>query len=131
HCAFDSELIRQHPEWFVHEDGGVAHPFCMEDGHKVVWGDLALFNHQHTSDPEGLYRYCYKIVEYLMQLGFKGFRCDAAYQVPRNTWNRLIREIRQKYPDTLFAAETLGCTADQTKQTAQAGFDFVFNSSKW
>ncbi|MCP5159646.1 MAG: alpha-amylase [Gammaproteobacteria bacterium] len=132
HCAFDSELTRQHPEWFVREgDGSVAHPFCMEDGRKVVWGDLALFNHQHTSDQEGLYRYCYKIVEYLMQLGFKGFRCDAAYQIPRHTWNRLIREIRQKYPDTLFAAETLGCTADQTKQTAQAGFDFVFNSSKW
>ncbi|MCP5126530.1 MAG: alpha-amylase [Gammaproteobacteria bacterium] len=132
HCAFDSELTRQHPEWFVREgDGSVAHPFCMEDGRKVVWGDLALFNHQHTSDPEGLYRYFFKIVEYLMQLGFKGFRCDAAYQIPRNTWNRLIREIRQKYPDTMFAAETLGCTADQTKQTAQAGFDFVFNSSKW
>ncbi len=132
HCAFDSELIRQHPEWFVREgDGSIAHPFCMEDGHKVVWGDLALFNHQHTSDPEGLYRYCYKIVEYLLNLGFKGFRCDAAYQIPGHTWNRLIREIRQKYPDTLFTAETLGCTADQTKQTAQAGFDFVFNSSKW
>ena len=45
HCAFDSELTRQHPEWFVQENGNVAHPFCMENGHKVVWGDLALFNH--------------------------------------------------------------------------------------
>jgi starch synthase (maltosyl-transferring) len=132
HCAFDSELTRQHPEWFVREgDGSVAHPFCMEDGRKVVWGDLALFDHQHTSDPEGLYRYFLKIVEYLIELGFKGFRCDAAYQIPRHTWERLIRDIRQKYPDTMFSAETLGCTADQTKQTAQAGFDFVFNSSKW
>lgn len=132
HCAFDSQLIRQHPEWFVREgDGSVAHPFCMEDGHKVVWGDLALFNHQHTSDPEGLYRYFYKIVEYLLELGFDGFRCDAAYQIPGHTWNRLMREVRQKYPHTVFAAETLGCTADQTKQTAQAGFDYVFNSSKW
>lgn len=131
HCAFDSDLTRQHREWFVQENGNIAHPFCMEDGHKVVWGDLARFNHQHTSDPEGLYRYFYRIVEYLLQLGFKGFRCDAAYQIPGHLWNRLIREIRQKYPDTVFTAETLGCTADQTKQTAQAGFDYVFNSSKW
>jgi starch synthase (maltosyl-transferring) len=64
-------------------------------------------------------------------LGFKGFRCDAAYQVPGHLWSRLIREIRQQYPNTVFTAETLGCTADQTKQTAQAGFDYVFNSSKW
>jgi starch synthase (maltosyl-transferring) len=28
-------------------------------------------------------------------------------------------------------AETLGCTIDQTRDTAQAGFDYVFNSSKW
>jgi len=131
HCAFDSELTRQHPEWLVEDNGNVAHPFCMENGHKVVWGDLALFNHPHTSDPDGLYRYCYRVVEYLLNLGFKGFRCDAAYQIPRNTWSRLIHEVRQKYPGTVFTAETLGCTADQTKQTAQAGFDYVFNSSKW
>ena len=102
HCAFDSELTRQHPEWFVQENGNVAHPFCMENGHKVVWGDLAQFNHPHTSDPEGLYRYCYKIVEYLLELGFKGFRCDAAYQIPGHIWSRLIRDIRQKYPGTAF-----------------------------
>lgn len=131
HCAFDSELTRQHRAWFVQEGNELAHPFCMENGQKVVWGDLVRFNHQHTSDPEGLYRYFYQIVEYLLGLGFKGFRCDAAYQIPGQLWSRLIREIRQKYPDTVFTAETLGCTADQTKKTAQAGFDYVFNSSKW
>ncbi|MBL8258464.1 MAG: alpha-amylase [Candidatus Competibacteraceae bacterium] len=131
HCAFDSELTRQHREWFVLENGELAHPFCMENGQKVVWGDLVRFDHQHTSDPEGLYQYFYKILDYLLGLGFKGFRCDAAYQVPGPLWSRLMREIRQRHPGTIFAAETLGCTADQTKQTAQAGFDYVFNSSKW
>ncbi len=133
HCAIDSELTRQQPQWFVHEpDGSIAHPFCLEDGgHKVVWGDLARFDLQHTSDPEGLYSYFRRIVEYLLQLGFRGFRCDAAYQIPRHLWQRLINDVKRQYPDTVFAAETLGCTADQTKQTAQAGFDYVFNSSKW
>lgn len=131
HCAFDSKLTRQHPEWFIQENGNIAHPFCMENGQKVVWGDLAQFNHRHTSDPEGLYRYCLKIVEYLLGLGFKGFRCDAAYQIPSAFWKRLIDDIRQRYPGVLFLAETLGCTADETKKTAQAGFDYVFNSSKW
>jgi starch synthase (maltosyl-transferring) len=31
----------------------------------------------------------------------------------------------------VFLAETLGCSAQQTKETAKAGFDFVFNSSKY
>jgi len=132
HCAVDSELPKQHPKWFVHEaDGSVAHPFCIDNGEKVVWGDLIRFDHEHTSDPEGLYQFFYEIVEYMLKLGFRGFRCDAAYQLPRSLWSRLIQDIKKRYPDALFAAETLGCTADQTKTTAQAGFDFVFNSAKW
>jgi starch synthase (maltosyl-transferring) len=132
HCAVDSKLAQEHRNWFVQEpDGSIAHPFCMEDGRKVVWGDLIRFDHLRSADREGLYRYCLGVVEYLIKLGFKGFRCDAAYQIPRDIWRRLINDVKSRYPDTVFAAETLGCTAEQTKQTAQAGFDYVFNSSKW
>lgn len=132
HCAFDSPIAQQHPNWFVHEpDGSIAHPFCIDNGQKIVWGDLIRFDHEHTSDPEGLYKFFRSIVEHLIDLGFKGFRCDAAYQVPRALWQRLMRDIRKNHPDTVFTAETLGCTAKQTMATAQAGFDFIFNSSKW
>jgi starch synthase (maltosyl-transferring) len=97
----------------------------------VVWGDLAQFDHRHTRDAEGLYRYCVGVVEHLLGLGFEGFRCDAAYQVPRSFWHRLIREVKSRHHGTCFVAETLGCSADQTLDTARAGFDYVFNSSKW
>jgi len=132
HCAADSDLLRQHPEWFQHRpDGRVVHPHCDEDGKKVVWRDLVRFDHRHTSDQQGLYRYFYAVTEYLAQLGFEGFRCDAAYQIPKRLWQRLIQDIKHRYPGTLFAAETLGCTPDRTRRTAQAGFDYIFNSSKW
>ncbi len=132
HCAFDSHLTREHPEWFVREhDGRIANSSCQHNGEKVVWKDLAQFDHRHTRDAEGLYRYCLDVVEYLLGLGFEGFRCDAAYQVPRNFWHRLIREVKGKHHGTCFVAETLGCSADQTLDTARAGFDYVFNSSKW
>ena len=132
HSAIDSPLTREHPEWFVRErDGRVANAFCMHEQKKVVWQDLAQFDHRHTRDPEGLYRYCLKVVEYLITLGFDGFRCDAAYQLPSRFWHRLMSEIRAQHPATCFVAETLGCTPDQTKETARAGFDFVFNSSKY
>jgi starch synthase (maltosyl-transferring) len=71
------------------------------------------------------------VIEYLDGLGCDGFRCDAAYQVPGRLWSRLIQETHKKRPETVFVAETLGCTADQTRDTARAGFDFVFNSAKW
>lgn len=132
HCAVDSDLVKKYPQWFVHDShGNVVNPSCMEDGHEVVWRDLARFDHAHTKDPHGLYRFYYSIVEHYIALGFKGFRCDAAYQIPSQWWRRLIDDIKTIHPDIIFIAETLGCTADQTKQTAQAGFDFIFNSSKW
>ena len=131
HCAYDSELLHKHPEWFVKENGRIANPYCMHDGQKVVWGDLAKFDHHHSGDAEGLYLYCRDIVGYLLDLGFKGFRCDAAYQIPPNFWKRLITDVKKIQPDAKFVAETLGCSPEQTRQTAQAGFDAVFNSSKW
>jgi starch synthase (maltosyl-transferring) len=133
HCAIDSELIDQHPEWFVRDQhGNVEHPFCIEeDGSKVVWYDLARFDHEHTSDPKGLYKFFYSIIKHYIKLGFKGFRCDAAYLIPSSLWQRLMQDIRKRYPDIIFTAETLGCSEAQSRDTAQAGFDYIFNSSKW
>lgn len=132
HCAVDAALVKTHPEWFVREGDQVANPYCVkEDGTKIVWRDLARFDHKHSSDSAGLVHFCDTIVDYLIGLGFTGFRCDAAYQIPRPFWRRLIERVKRIHPDTLFVAETLGCSPEQTKQTASAGFDFVFNSSKW
>lgn len=131
HSAIDSPLLKEHPEWYVREHGQVQHPYCLEDGgHKVVWQDLAQFDHGRSAE-NGLYAYFRKIIEHYIGLGFKGFRCDAAYQLSPELWRQLIRETKQVHPDVVFAAETLGCSADRTKQTAQAGFDYIFNSSKW
>lgn len=133
HCAVDSELLKEHPAWFEWEGGKVAHPFAMQNGKKVVWYDLAKFDYRHSSDGEGLFRYALDVVEYLVKLGFKGMRCDAAYQVPRSFWQRLITETKQRHKDEkiLFLAETLGSPPDLTRNTAEAGFDYIFNSSKW
>lgn len=132
HCSVDSDLLRLHPEWFLWEaKGRVAHPFCYENSKKVVWRDLAKFDHRNTRDKEGLFQLVLNIVKFLVGLGFKGFRCDAAYQIPGSLWRRLIHETKKMYPDVLFFAETLGCPPDQTRKTASAGFDYIFNSSKW
>ncbi|HMP83863.1 MAG TPA: alpha-amylase family glycosyl hydrolase [Verrucomicrobiota bacterium] len=131
HCAFDSPLVKEHPDWFIRENGKPVHPWCMEDGKKHFWSDLVQFDHKRSKDREGLFRYMLDVVEFLIGLGFSGFRCDAAYQLPDSFWRRLISETRRKHPHTKFLAETLGCSPAQTVQTAKAGFDYIFNSAKW
>ena len=102
HCAYDSPLLKEHPEWFAKEGRRIAHPFCLHDGEKIVWRDLARFDHSRTRDPEGLFQYCKKIVEYLIGLGFTGLRCDAAYQIPGAFWKRLIEEVRRRPEIAVF-----------------------------
>ena len=131
HCAMDSPLTRENRDWFVRQNGHIANASCTHNGQVVVWKDLAQFDHRHSRDAEGLYKFCVRIAEHLLGLGIEGFRCDAAYQVPRQFWQRLIGEVRSRHPKTVFVAETLGCTAEQTRKTANAGFDYVFNSSKY
>ncbi|HEU5074355.1 MAG TPA: alpha-amylase family glycosyl hydrolase [Polyangiaceae bacterium] len=131
HTAYDSPLVAEHPEWYVSENGKIANPSAMEDGRQVFWRDLAKLDWKHTRDRAGLYEYFHGVVEWLMKLGFKGFRCDAAYQVPQDVWRGLIEQARREDPDVVFTAETLGNTPDQTVETAEAGFDYIFNSSKW
>ena len=93
----------------------------MSDGIELFKRSVIKKDYENEEDYEKLY----------LDLGFDGFRCDAAYQIPSHFWHRLIHDIKNKYPDIVFTAETLGCTEEQSKQTAQAGFDYIFNSSKW
>jgi starch synthase (maltosyl-transferring) len=132
HCSVDSRLLANHPEWFLWESPGhVLHPSADQNGTRVVWQDLAQFDHSGTRDKEGLFNFFKSVTEHLISLGFEGFRCDAAYQVPQSLWEGLIKETKARHPDVLFLAETLGCPADLTVKTAAAGFDYIFNSSKW
>jgi starch synthase (maltosyl-transferring) len=132
HCSIDSPLLKEHPGWFERDDKGkVVHPCADQDGKKVFWEDLARFDYRKGKDAEGLIRYFSNLLRHCINLGFRGFRCDAAYQLPAGVWKRLIREIRESDPDVLFLAETLGCAPKETKKTAKAGFDYIFNSSKW
>jgi starch synthase (maltosyl-transferring) len=132
HCAADAKLVKQYPGWFVRDANGlIAHPSCWHDGEQIVWRDLAQFDHEHSVDRESLYGFCRDVAIYLIGLGFTGFRCDAAYQLPSPFWKRLIHEVRQIHPEVVFVAETLGCSPERTRETALAGFDYVFNSAKW
>jgi starch synthase (maltosyl-transferring) len=150
HTARDSPLIDEHPDWFVRgDDGEVVSPFVRDpdDPSKVtVWGDLAEVDNRGgaeggadhegapgTAEPgrEGLWEFWEELVREALALGFRGFRCDAAYMVPARLWRRLIAAAREVDPEAQFFAETLGGPLEAVRGLREAGFDFIFNSSKW
>ena len=135
HTAIDSPMVAEHPEWYAKDEaGGIKHPGAIDpaDATRVtVWGDLAELEYWPPPDPEGLLHYWNGVVAKYLRLGFKGFRADAAYKIPGEFWSRLTGEARKLEPRVRFFAETLGCRLEECAQLAPAGFDFLYNSSKW
>ena len=135
HTAQDAVLAADHPEWYRRNpDGTLYAPRAIDpdDPTKVtIWEDLAELDYETPSARAVLIDYWTHYVRHYAGLGFDGFRCDAAYQVPAGVWRSIISAARQTAPDLRFFAETLGCTADQVVALADAGFDYIFNSAKW
>ena len=135
HTASDALLVEDHPNWYRRNaDGTLYSPRAIDpvDPSQVtIWGDLAEFDYDTPPIRTALIDYWSAYVQHYASLGFHGFRCDAAYQVPAAVWRAIIDTGRRSVPDLVFVAETLGCTPPQILALADAGFDFIFNSAKW
>jgi starch synthase (maltosyl-transferring) len=135
HTARDAALVDEHPDWYVRDpDGVVQSPSAIDpaDARQVtVWGDLAEIDNAASADRDALWNFWEQLVEWGIDLGFVGFRCDAAYKVPAALWQRLIATARAREPRALFFGETLGARLEEIEALKDSGLHFVFNSSKW
>jgi starch synthase (maltosyl-transferring) len=135
HTSRDCPLVEEHPAWYVHDEHGeIVSPLARDPDNPekvTVWGDLAEIDNSGSSDREALWAYWAELVKRYLCLGFKGFRCDAAYKIPTELWCYLIEEAASVDPEALFFAETLGCTELEVLALRGAGLHYFFNSSKW
>ncbi len=134
HTANDSPLVGAHADWFVRDAAGALHaPSAIDHatGETTVWGDLAEIDFSARPERVEIVAYFAAVVRHFIGLGVRGFRCDAAYQIPGEVWSALIAAAREREPSAVFAAETLGARLEDIAQLEPAGFDFFFNSSKW
>ncbi|MDP3938472.1 MAG: alpha-amylase family glycosyl hydrolase [Deltaproteobacteria bacterium] len=135
HTAKDSPLIAEHPAWFRRDaNGQVVSPSVIDpvDTEKVtVWGDLAEVDNAGSPDRDALWRHWEGLVLRLLEVGCTGFRCDAAYKVPAALWRCLVDTAEARRPEVVFVAETLGCRLEEIEALGEAGFGYLYNSSKW
>jgi starch synthase (maltosyl-transferring) len=135
HTARDSRLAGERPELFQRDENGeLRSPYAIDPDDRTkrtVWTDLAELDYDTAPARRALTEYWDRYIAHVQGLGVRGFRCDAAYKVPPEVWRDLIGAARERDADCVFAAETLGCTLDETRATAAAGFDYLFNSFAW
>lgn len=135
HTSKDALLTQEHPDWYLRDEAGeLVSPSVVDpdDPSKVtVWGDLAEIDNVDSPDRAALWEYWAELVRDSLDLGFGGFRCDAAYKVPAELWRYLIEVARERTPEVQFFAETLGAPVEDVLALREAGFDYIFNSTKW
>ena len=150
HSSKDCNLVEEHFEWYKTKDGVLQSPGAWDNGKWVEWGDLAVFNNkrdpnekddeekndeciENSSDAilNPIWYYWKDLVKHNLDLGFSGFRCDAAYKVPKELWKYLIDNAKQINNEVIFFAESLGCSMEDTEKLIDAGFDYVASSAKW
>lgn len=134
HTSKDSELVTAHPGWFEHDvKGEIVSPYATDPAdpkRKTVWGDLAELDYRAPQRGQ-IVAYFQDLVRHYLQLGFAGFRCDAAYKVPAEVWRGLTGAAKAAAPEVVFCAETVGAPKEAVLALAGAGFDYLYNSVKW
>ncbi|WP_295161397.1 alpha-amylase family glycosyl hydrolase [uncultured Brachyspira sp.] len=144
HSSKDCNLIDEHFEWYKTKDGALQSPKAWDNGKCIEWGDLAVFNNKrdpNQDDKENnknsneilnpIWYYWNDLIKHNLDLGFTGFRCDAAYKVPEELWKYLIDNAKQINNEVIFFAESLGCSMEDTEKLIDSGFDYVASSAKW
>jgi len=102
HTSRDSDLIAQHPEWYVLDEKG------RPEIHRIAWlvySDVALFD-LHAN--QSLQKYLLEVAPYWMaRCQFDGVRIDASQTIDRLFLRRLKNRIQQQDPEALVLGETL------------------------
>jgi starch synthase (maltosyl-transferring) len=131
HTAIDSDLILTNPEWFKYENG-IPKRYAVRDKDSwVEWGDLVEIDNENSKKREELWNYWEKLLTYYIDMGFDGFKAEAAYKVPVELWTKLIKTLKQKNKDIILIGENLGSTFGEMVELTRAGFDYIFTSLKW
>ena len=97
HTAWDSVLIKEHPEWFYHKSDGSI-------GNKVGdWSDIADLDFSHQE----LWKYLLGALRKWAGLGVAGFRCDVAPLIPMEFWKYVRRELEGEGFDLIWLSESV------------------------
>jgi hypothetical protein len=121
HTGWASTLQTHHPEWFNRrEDGSFVSPGAWG----VVWEDLVELDYSNPS----LRAYMADVFLFWCRNGVDGFRCDAGYMIPAETWTYIVARVREEYPDTVFMLEGLGGELSVTDRLlGESGLDWAYS----
>ena len=100
-CSPDHPYVTEHPEWFNHRNDGTIR--YAENPPKRYY-DIYPINFD-TDNWQDLWQELARIVFFWIENGVRIFRVDNPHTKPTAFWEWLIREVKSRYPDTIFLSE--------------------------
>lgn len=93
HTAWDNHLVYEKPEWYTRDSlGNMISPYD--------WSDVVQLNYEV---PE-VWNYMIEAMQFWVEVAnVDGFRCDVAFMVPTEFWNRARRELEEIKPVFMLA----------------------------
>ncbi len=113
HTGWASTFQTAHPEWFRRKDDGA---FLSPGAWGVVWEDLVALDYSLPA----LRAAMAEVFLFWCGHGVDGFRCDAGYMIPAETWKYIIARVREAFPETVFLLEGLGGKLEVTDELLTA-----------
>lgn len=94
---------------------------------RVFEGHSSLVRLNHSSDRA--VQHTQSVMKYWLDRGIDGWRLDAAYSVPTEFWDRVLRPVRAEFPDAWILGEVLH--GDYSQFVADSGVDSVTQYELW
>lgn len=108
HTAHDSDLVREHPEWF-HQDAQGRPVTTVPD-----WSDVIDLKHPNRA----LTDYLIETLQMWAEFGVDGFRCDVASLLPLDFWLRAREAVAEVKPGVIWLAESVQAAWVAERRTA-------------
>jgi hypothetical protein len=97
HTAHDSNLVREHPEWYHQDENGAPKTTVP------AWSDIIDLQYPNPQ----LEEYLIETLAGWVQFGVDGFRCDVASLVPISFWLRARQRCAEINPIVIWLAESV------------------------
>ncbi|MEI7899935.1 MAG: amylo-alpha-1,6-glucosidase [bacterium] len=121
HTGWAATLQTHHPDWYRRTPEGA---FISPGAWGVTWADLVELDYR---DPH-LRAYMAEVFLFWCRQGVNGFRCDAGYMIPSETWTYIVARVREEYPDTVFLLEGLGGKVEVTESLlTESNLDWAYS----
>jgi starch synthase (maltosyl-transferring) len=125
-CSPDHPYVKEHPEWFKWLPDGTVQ--CAENPPKK-YEDILPLNFE-TDDWQNLWEELKSVVLFWAESGVRIFRVDNPHTKPFRFWEWLIKECKERYPETIFLSEAF--TRPKVRYNlAKVGFTQSYTYFTW